>query len=553
MKDNAMHSLDMFIRQTLAAKNIPELYNNSLSGICKTLRCDHGIILSGSCDHNSLKINASHPHSKQYTTSDIKEIFDCFAPNSKIPDIDIISIKTFDDLALRTLPKIISNLGMRTAYSITTRWSTNEYLFIAVYSDQQNLTNEVNIEFLTIAAKILLVVIKQLSHTADKAANYRSALQAKHEWVATVDALDDIICTVDINFNILRANRAVESWGLGTVDNISGKCIHEVIHSNCTSESCELTTCLNDIQSSLNKANYLCTNTFDPRSRKNLKISARTINSPGNATDSYITNNSFAVVIIQDITDQEFATKLMLKFNKRLASEVRERTTELTKVNQQLNRLTQQIFNAQEKERRHIALELHDGVGQSLTAIKYYAEELIESSKKSTDKSQINKLQNIVDKVKSTVDEIRNISMNLRPSILDDLGLGATISWFYREFNKMHSTITVYTEIDVDEKNMSDLLATTIYRITQEATNNIVKHANATSINYRLIGSDGFVVLTIADNGIGIKLSNDCNPEGRNGMGIASMIERATLTGGKIEFDSPDTGGLLVRGEWEIV
>ena len=552
MSDHTLHCLDVFIRQTLSSTRLTELYANALNGICETLQCEHGTMLHGFYNQNSLENCASFPSEHQYDTPDCQEILDCFSPRSGLPAPGMVSIKTLNNLTPELLPKSFNKSGSGNAYSVVIRPSINEYLLMVVCSDQHNLTNEVNTEFLTIAAKVLLAVLNNKAHTDTKETEFRSAMQAKHEWVATVDALDDIICTVDLNFNVLRANKAVESWGVSAVDSVSGMDIHKLLHPNCEIVSCELTTQINNISKSLLKNNDDCTQFFDPQLNKDLRISAKKIIIPGSTIDSQIIDNSFAVVIIKDVTEQVAATNLMHKYNERLASDVQERTTQLTEANEQLNDLTRQILNAQEIERRRISLELHDGIGQSLTAIKYFVEELIGSCQEPEQEDHVKKLKHIVERVKDTVDEIRNISMDLRPSILDDLGIEATISWFFREFSNIHSNINIEMDININEKKISNNLATTIYRITQEATNNILKHANATQITYRLVIKNKSLLLSIIDNGTGLNLASNHAHNSNHGMGLIGMKERAMLAGGQINYEPAQSGGLVVRGEWKV-
>jgi signal transduction histidine kinase len=154
--------------------------------------------------------------------------------------------------------------------------------------------------------------------------------------------------------------------------------------------------------------------------------------------------------------------------------------------------------------------------------------------------------------VQDAVEEVRRISRNLRPSILDDLGILATISWFCREFEKIYPGIHIEKQIEVPEKDVPDSCKIVIYRVLQEALNNIAKHSQADLVRLSIKGLEGKIELTIADNGAGFDMENVLSGErSERGLGIASMKERAQLSGGSLSIESLRGTGTTVCASWE--
>ncbi len=168
--------------------------------------------------------------------------------------------------------------------------------------------------------------------------------------------------------------------------------------------------------------------------------------------------------------------------------------------------LTSQLLLAEEKERKRIACELHDGLGQCLGAIAFNVESVL---KKLGDKvkTEFESLEAIVPMIKQSMEEVRRIGMNLRPALLDDLGLLPTIDWLVREYQRTYPNIHVEKHIEINETQVPDHLKTVIYRILQEALNNIAKHSQASLVDLSLLKTkDGRVDLVIEDNGIGFDM-----------------------------------------------
>jgi signal transduction histidine kinase len=155
--------------------------------------------------------------------------------------------------------------------------------------------------------------------------------------------------------------------------------------------------------------------------------------------------------------------------------------------------------------------------------------------------------EHLVPLIRESIEEVRRIQMNLRPSILDDLGIIATIGWFTREFEKIYSSISVQKKIDIHEDEIPLPLKIAIYRIIQEALNNIAKHSRATQAIIVLRNKERDVELTVEDDGVGFDLGN--HP---NGFGLGSMRERIELSGGIFTIESAIGIGTTIKASWTL-
>jgi len=230
----------------------------------------------------------------------------------------------------------------------------------------------------------------------------------------------------------------------------------------------------------------------------------------------------------------------------RLEQRLKERT-------KKLELLSSKLLKAQEEERKRIAGDLHDVIGQSLSAAKFMVETALEQMTGGKTVPGTNSLRTLVPMLQKASEEVRTIVMNLRPSILDNLGILATISWFCRQYKNIYSGIAIEKQINLRERDVSDDLKTTIFRILQEAMNNIAKHSGADTILLHLEKSNSSINLIIRDNGNGFDNTNLLSVKSyTNGFGITSMKERAELSGGTFDILSEPGEGTMVHAEWSI-
>src|SRR5882672_9049825 len=285
--------------------------------------------------------------------------------------------------------------------------------------------------------------------------------KAKHEWEFTADALTAIVCLLNSDGWVLRANRVVEHWGLGSVIEVIGKSAHAMLHPDCADPNCAVARGLQAALPKLRGGEPQEFEFYSPSIDQTLQFTLR----PMRAGDDMNTGmrDARSVLVVTDVSALRRAQKALENVNLNLESRVRLRTRELNESNRDLRNevarrehaehelrasrnnlalLSEQLIQAQEVERRRIALELHDSVGQSLSAIKYTLERAIIMIQRGNLGSPESVLTLAVQRIHETADGIRAISMNLRPQMLDNLGAASATSWFCRGFAEIYPTLT---------------------------------------------------------------------------------------------------------------
>lgn len=213
----------------------------------------------------------------------------------------------------------------------------------------------------------------------------------------------------------------------------------------------------------------------------------------------------------------------------------------LQKSHEQLRELATHLEHAREAERTHIAREIHDELGQQLTGLKMDISWL-NRRLKSQDEEVQKKIDETLALVDGTVKTVRRIATELRPSILDDLGLDAAMEWQSEEFQK-RSDITCVFNSNISDITVAPDIATGIFRIYQECLTNVARHSGASMVNAFLQIKDNILVLTILDNGKGFI---EREIEEKKTLGLLGMKERAMLLGGSYEITSKPGKGTSV-------
>lgn len=223
------------------------------------------------------------------------------------------------------------------------------------------------------------------------------------------------------------------------------------------------------------------------------------------------------------------------------------------RLEEELRRLSMQRLEVQEEERGRLARELHDGVGQSLSAFKFLVEHALGQPHAGERRQQMELLQELIPKIQETIEDVRRMSMALRPSTLDDLGLLATIRWFLGEVQGTCPHLELHHRLQVAEAQVPDPLKITIYRTVQEAVNNVAKHCGACRVEVVLELRDGCLCLEVADDGKGFDPADLLyrQPEVR-GLGLGNMEERVQLSGGRFDLFARPGQGARVRATWPL-
>jgi PAS domain S-box-containing protein len=247
-----------------------------------------------------------------------------------------------------------------------------------------------------------------------------------------------------------------------------------------------------------------------------------------------------------------FGSRPALLINVVDSTKRREMEETLVASSRELQALASMLLTAQENERKRIALELHDSTVATLAAIKFRLERILISNGEEGKQAK-KPLEEIATALSTAINEVRRTMINLRPSILDDLGILATINWFCREFEKTYLTMEVEKKIEIEEHEVPDPLRIVIFRVLQEAMNNAGKHSKADRLTVSLRKVDGDLKLSVEDNGRGFDVSQGTvSSEERRGLGMYSMRERVRVSGGILFVESGNGKGTSIRASWPI-
>jgi signal transduction histidine kinase len=212
----------------------------------------------------------------------------------------------------------------------------------------------------------------------------------------------------------------------------------------------------------------------------------------------------------------------------------------------QLEELVRELVTAQEGERRRIARELHDDTGQKLTALALglaAVEGRLQAGDAPGAARLVSDLRGVSD---GALAELRKIMANLRPSQLDDLGLGPTLRWYTQQIATLHPELAVRLEVERLARRLPPEHETVLFRAAQEALTNVVRHAHATQVTIKLTREPGHVRLEVTDNGIGFDPAK-LPSVGAAGWGLVGMRERTAMTGGRFEVISQPGAGATVQ------
>ena len=246
--------------------------------------------------------------------------------------------------------------------------------------------------------------------------------------------------------------------------------------------------------------------------------------------------------ILKPFSERELGTTLAMALYKH------EAETRLRNTTRQLKALSRRVLEVQELERRRVAVELHDELGQSLTAIKIN----LQLSQRLKDKAlaDIN-LENIRI-VEDALKQVRRLATNLRPSMLDDLGLAAALQWITEQSANRSGFSVTFHHVRSQPRLAADI-ETACFRIVQEALTNIARHARAKQVEIRLDRNEDQVILRITDDGCGFNLDEmRARAVAGDSIGVLGMQERATLVGGELTIESTPSEGSTVqfRAPW---
>jgi signal transduction histidine kinase len=252
--------------------------------------------------------------------------------------------------------------------------------------------------------------------------------------------------------------------------------------------------------------------------------------------------------IARDMTHQLEAQRELQQAHAGLEERVAQRTRELqaeverrTAAQAHATNLLRKLVTAQEDQRASIARDLHDQLGQQLTALRLtlerHRDDVARTGENSDDLERAMALTQQIDK------DLDFLAWELRPAVLDDLGLMAALPRFVRDWSEHYGITAEFRSAGFTAGQLSREVEVTFYRVAQEALNNVVKHAHASRVDVILESRDGTVVLVVEDDGVGFE---PAHADSAHGIGLVGMRERAALSGANLEIESAPGDGTTI-------
>ncbi len=222
-----------------------------------------------------------------------------------------------------------------------------------------------------------------------------------------------------------------------------------------------------------------------------------------------------------------------------------EITRDLRASTEQLQALSRRLVDIQETDRRQFSRELHDRIGQNLTALSINLDILKTQLSNNESAEFRSRLDDSAALLESTAGAVENVMSELRPPMLDDYGLLPALQWYGKQFSN-RTGIRVEVHGDERMERQTPAVEIALFRIAQEALNNIAKHAHAGSVDVRLERSGGQFVMSVSDDGVGIDAASIADSTRRPGLGMVTMRERTQAIGGHFEIVAAPGGGTRV-------
>lgn len=349
---------------------------------------------------------------------------------------------------------------------------------------------------------------------------------------------------VDARGIILDVGTQSAGGSLQRVIDRRGVGVHERLHPGCQDADCLLRRSLGHALPAVPQAGTLEWELPDEVSGRTLRFCAKRTfaTTPGDA--------ALVLLTVSDITEGRKLTGTLRETNRELADlltqESVEKEAQLARLDRKLRTLSAELIMAQEAERRRIADDLHDSLGQCLSMAKLTLETAMDRTAGHPGRDDVARA---FGQVKAAIAEVRSIVRNLRPSMLEEFGLDSTLELLCHEFELSRPGLTVEPRVVGEVGDLPMLVCVSVVRILQEALNNAAKHAVATRIEVTAEFNAERVLLRVKDNGAGFDARQVTRSRGR-GFGLSTMRERAERTGGACKIASKPGVGTTVTATW---
>jgi len=356
----------------------------------------------------------------------------------------------------------------------------------------------------------IAAVIRDITERKQVEEQLKTAL---NEWRSTFDSAHDLIMLLDSEMKIIKANLATAKFLKKSITEIIGEKYFQIFLGQDRPPASDPFVKMKNTRKHEEGEFYLSErDTW-------LRISADpVVDDHGNLTRG--------VLIIRDVTENKHSRD------------------KLKALSEQLRNLAAHLQTLREEERIVISHDIHDELGQKLSGLKFelmYLQNIL-SGNEERDRNLVEKVQSISQLIDSLIQWSRDLMISLRPSILDDMGIEATLEWLVKEFQ---SKLQIPCILNLSIKNFrpGDALAIAIFRICQECLTNISRYAHATSVTINLQEIDGNIILEVIDNGIGI---TEDQIENTKSFGLIGMRERAIMLGGEFNITGEEGKGTMV-------
>ncbi|MEW6669851.1 MAG: DUF3365 domain-containing protein [Thermodesulfobacteriota bacterium] len=213
--------------------------------------------------------------------------------------------------------------------------------------------------------------------------------------------------------------------------------------------------------------------------------------------------------------------------------------------------LSARLLTAHEEERKRIAHEIHEGLAQTMSAIKFRVESTLEGIKKTDALRPVDSLQPVIDALGESITDMRRMAARLRPLMMDELGILPTISWLCREVEKDHPGLRIVKRLEIEEAGIPEAVKVAIYRILERALMSIARQGPVDSVEISLRRDRDAIVLSVRDHGPGLDVELNGQQSGTYaGDDLGTLQERALLSGGSISLKAEEGGWTTLRVSW---
>jgi signal transduction histidine kinase len=416
---------------------------------------------------------------------------------------------------------------------ITVPCRTRNLALFAGRSGSVSFLGKTDVGFLDAIMNTLGMAVE---YTDTELARHRELLiEGKHQWQFTLDVLPQLMFLLDENGQVIWANRTLEAWKLGDVKLVKGQQVHHILHPHCNDSDCLFKATWEQQWQQLTSSDLVEREFYLASAKRYLRYYLCKANKSHYQDDTAA--RGYAFLLCEDISRQKSAEQSLENHNDELEKQLFERTLELKKANADLTQV-------EEEERRRIASELHDNIGQGISTVLLSMRNIEHDYGEMLPQAGNQYLADVIAKLQDTIEDVRCIATDLRPSMLDDLGLLATVGWFCREFGTLVPSIKINVQTHIEESEIPPSLKIVVFRILQEALNNVAKHSKANNLSVSLAKEGDVFSLNIQDDGQGFVAADG------NGYGLGSMRRRAIDSGGTFTIESSSGEGALVHAQW---